>query len=469
MPIASKLGQFLHQQGIDCQSIHHPRSGQFQQAIEMANAVPELTLKAVPLIDRKGPVIAVIPYLAELDLELVNQTLSRQFQILDAQQVSRLFKDCEPGNVPSLGMAYGLPVLIDADVLEHDHCFMQCGCSSTLLKLTGRDLRLVMRGAIKVRVSRWPEVLEQSLGEGLNSCRGNLSLDSVAKKLEKIYKLPPMPETAVRILHLTSDPDSDVFQLAEIIERDPSLSAQIMRYARSALFNYRGELTCIKDAINIVLGFDRVSKLAMGIASAKAFSITQDGPLGLRDFWQHALYTGVLSQALALMADPDLNLSDKDAYLNGLLHNFGVLLIGHLFPPEFKMLNKLRESEPEASMQQIEQQVFGIGSAQEFIALGHGSMGAILLKMWGMPESTVKVAAMHQNLQYEGEHFAEVKLVQLANYLLAQYGIGDEPQEHDVSHLFEALGIEDEKAFALAELTVDQCRSLDGMAAQMVA
>lgn len=469
MPIASKLGQFLLQQGIDCQPIHHPRSADFQQAIERANAVPELTLKAIPLLDRKGPVLAVIPYLADLDLPLVNQTLGRQLQVLGDVQVSRLFKDCEPGNIPALGMAYGLPVLVDTDVLDFDHCFVRCGCSSTLLKLSGKALNLVMRGAIKVRVSHWPEVLTNTVGEGVNTGAGNLSLDSVAKKLEKVYKLPPMPETAVRILHLISNPDSDVFELAETIERDPSLSAQIMRYARSALFNYRGELTSIKDAINIVLGFDRVSNLAMGIASAKAFSISAEGPLGLREFWQHALYSGVLSQALALMADPALHLDDKDAYLNGLLHNFGILLIGHLFPPEFKLLNKLRESAPEASMQQIEQQVFGIGSAQEFIALGHGSMGAILLKLWGMPESTVKTAAMHQNLNYEGEHEAEVKLVQLSNYLLAQYGIGDEPQEIDASPLFMALGIDQDKAFALAELTVDQCRSLDGMAAQMVA
>lgn len=469
MPIASKLGQFLLQQGIDCQPIHHPRSASFQQAIEQANVVPELTLKAVPLLDRKGPVLAVIPYLAELDLNVVNETLGRDFQVIDEARISRLFKDCEPGNIPALGMAYGMPVLVDSDVLEFDHCFVRCGCSSTMLKLSGNALQLAMRGAIKVRVSRWPEVLSETLGAGVNSCSGSLSLDTVARKLEKVYKLPPMPETAVRIMHLISDPDSDVFQLAEIIERDPSLSAQIMRYARSALFNYRGELTSIKDAINIVLGFDRVSKLAMGIASAKAFAISTEGPLGLRDFWQHALYAGVLSQALALMADPQLQLDDKDAYLNGLLHNFGILLIGHLFPPEFKMLNKLRESDPEASMQQIEQQVFGIGSAQEFIALGHGSMGAILLKLWGMPEATVKTAAMHQNYGYEGEYQTDVKLVQLANYLLAQYGIGDEPQEMDASPLFEALGIDQDKAFALAELTVDQCRSLDGMAEQMVA
>ncbi len=469
MPVASKLGQYIAKKNIVCQPLHHSKSASFAEAIELANAVPELCIKALPLIDRRGPAIAVLPYLAELDLDLVNETLGRQFQALPVDKASTLFKDCEPGVLPPFAMAYGLPVLVDADVLQQDHCFAASGCASTLLKLPGHALRTIMQGAVKVHMSRWPESSRKALGQGVNACSGNLTLDAVAKKLEKVYKLPPMPETAVRIMHLTSDPDSEVGQLAELIERDPSLSAQIMRYARSALFNYPGELTCIKDAINRVLGFDRVSQLAMGIAAAKAFSIPSEGPLGLQRFWQHALYTGVLSQALALLANPDLELNDKDAYLAGLLHNFGILLIGHLFPPEFKMLNKLRETEPDASMKEIEQQVFGIGAAQEFISLGHGSMGAILLKLWGLPESTIKSAAMHQKPDYDGECMQYVRLIQLANLYLAPFGVGDEPAEMDPEPLLEYFGISAEKAQALADSTIEQCRSLDGMLAHMAA
>jgi len=469
VPVASKLSQYIAKKGIMCQPLHHSRCENFAHAIESANAVPELCLVAYPLIDRQGPVIAVIPYLAELDLDLVNNTLGRQFQLLPVEKASMLFKDCEPGVIPPLAMAYGLPVLVDADALEQDHCFVASGCTTTLLKIPGHALKVAMKGAVRVHMSRWPESGTRSLGAGVNAGSGTLTLDAVAKKLERIYKLPPMPETAVRILHLTSDPDSEVGQLSELVERDPSLSAQIMRYARSALFNYRGELTCIKDAINRVLGFDRVSQLAMGIAASKAFTIPHDGPLGLQRFWQHALYTGVLSQAFALMADPDLELNDKDAYLAGLLHNFGILLIGHLFPPEFKMLNKLRETEPEASMRDIEQQVFGIGSAQQFISLGHGSMGAILLKLWGLPESTIKTAAMHQKPDYSGDEDNYVKLIQLANLYLSAYDIGDEPAMQDPQELLEYFGISEDQAKALADSTIEQCRSLDGMLAHMAA
>lgn len=467
MPIAAKLSQFINRKGILCQPVHHPRSQDFGQAIEQANAVPELCAKCVAIIDRNGPAVAVIPFLADLNLDVLNATLGRNFQTLSQEMTNRLFSDCEPGAYPALAMAYGLPVVIDTAMLENDMVFSASGCSSTLLKIPGTSFRLAMRGAIKGHIAIWPEPLERLPAPDEHNKA--VSLDMVIRKLQRLHQLPPMPETAVRIMHLTSDPDSSVFQLAELIERDPSLAAQVMRYARSALFNYRGELSSIKDAVNIVLGFDRVAQLAMGISAAKAFSIPQDGPLGLTRFWQHALYNGVLSQALALLANPDLMIDDKQAYLAGLLHNFGLLLIGHLFPPEFNMLNRLREDKPEASLQELEGQVFGMGAAQELISFGHSSVGASLLKMWGLPETSIMVAAKHTQDSYSGAHESYVYLVQLANYYLSQQGIGDEPVNYEAGPLLDKLGIQADQAQQLMDTCLEKCHSLDALVANIAA
>ncbi|KZY77337.1 hypothetical protein A3749_00355 [Oleiphilus sp. HI0078] len=473
MPIASRLNQFINHKGLICQQIHHARSLSFAQALEQAQAIPEMSAVPVTLLDEEGPAVAVIPFGTKLDIELINDSLGRSFQILSDENSRKLFKDCETGMYPILATAYGLPIILDTSLLELEFVFSASGCSSTLLKIPGPSFRMAMNGAIKAKVSIWLAGEEPKSGSGQKVSNlphnAGLTLDGIAKKLSRLYKLPPMPETAIRIMHLTSDPDADVFQLAEVIERDPSLASQVMRYARSALFSYRGELTCVKDAVNIVLGFDRVSQLSMGLAAGKAFNIPAAGPLGLKSFWQHSLYSAVLAQALALLADPDIELNERDAYLAGLLHNFGILLVGHLFPPEFQMLNKLREAEPELSMAEIEQQVFGMGGAQEFIALGHASIGAVLLKLWGMPESSITVAGMHQKKDYQGKHQKYVELVQLANALLAAKGIGDEPALHDCEKLMQGLGIQEEQGMALLDSLLEQCQSLDEMIRQMAA
>jgi HD-like signal output (HDOD) protein len=160
--------------------------------------------------------------------------------------------------------------------------------------------------------------------------------------------------------------------------------------------------------------------------------------LGMDNFWRHSLYCAFLCQSLAARSGRDKGL----AYLCGLLHNFGLLLVGHLFPSEFQELNALREINPEASMHSLEQEVFGHSERQDILAVGHGAIGGILHRLWQLPEPVIKAAGMHQHPGYHGEHEEYVLMVQLANALLKEQGIGDEFNQDDIPALTEALGLE---------------------------
>lgn len=62
MPIASRLNQFINHKGLICQQIHHARSLSFAQALEQAQAIPEMSAVTVTLLDEEGPAVAVIPF-----------------------------------------------------------------------------------------------------------------------------------------------------------------------------------------------------------------------------------------------------------------------------------------------------------------------------------------------------------------------------------------------------------------------
>ena len=468
MPIAVKLGQFLSRQNIFVREIHHERVNSLMSAVNQTRVPAEVTLKSELLIDVKGAVMAVLPLPASLDIDAVNQVMGRNFQALTLAQSDRLYTDCESGAHPPVGAAYGIPVIVDESLLEQDLFYIQSGCNTTLLQMDGRAFRSSIAGAVKGEIASWKGQAEAP--EGIASLsNGQLSIDEVAKKLEKLYRLPPMPAIAVKILHLVTDPEASVGELADVIECDPSLAAQIMRYARSALFNYQGEVRNVQEAVNIVLGFERVAHIAMGVAASRAFNISKDGPLGLDSFWRHTLYNAALCQQLAKKLPADANVDPGLAYLVGLLHNFGLLLVGHLFPQEFSLLNKLSEVNPELPMEAIEKQVFGMGSAQDLIALGHGTIGGILLRMWNLPEEVVKSAAMHQCVGYEGDCQNYVHLVQLANCLLKQEGIGDELNAQDPEPLMDALGLPVEQGLQIAQKALESFSDLDAMAAEMAA
>ncbi|HEY9120948.1 MAG TPA: HDOD domain-containing protein, partial [Marinobacter sp.] len=177
-------------------------------------------------------------------------------------------------------------------------------------------------------------------------------------------------------------------------------------------------------------------------------------------FWRHSLYCAFLCQRMAPKCNADKGL----AYLCGLLHNFGLLLIGHLFPQEFSELNTLREANPDASMHSLEQQVFGADDSQQMLAVGHGAIGGILHRLWELPDPVVKAAGMHQHQGYQGEHENYVLMVQLANGLLKEKGIGDEFNPDDLAPLATSLGLSVSDVTALSEEIDKVSGDLDALA-----
>jgi HD-like signal output (HDOD) protein len=109
-------------------------------------------------------------------------------------------------------------------------------------------------------------------------------------RLEETLELPPLPETASRIIELRVDPYADARQLSTVVETDPSLAAQIVSWASSSYYGYSGKVNSVQDAIVRVLGFDLVSNLALGLALGKSLNLPKDAPQGFTRYWQQAVY-----------------------------------------------------------------------------------------------------------------------------------------------------------------------------------
>lgn len=247
-------------------------------------------------------------------------------------------------------------------------------------------------------------------------------LRAVEKRIEQVYELPPMPELGRRILQLQSDPHASAQQLANIVQLDPSLAAQVIRYASSSYYGYSGRITNIQEAIARVLGYDMVLSLSLGLAAGRSFRIPERGPLGLSRFWQHAVISAVLVQKLGAILPESMRPPPGLSYLCGLLHDFGILLLAHLFPPEFQLLNKMAKANPRQSVSELERRLLGMGQARDVLAMGHARIGAWLMGAWKMPEAIQVTLLEHHNPDYLGDYDILVHLVQLADFLLQNDG-----------------------------------------------
>lgn len=285
--------------------------------------------------------------------------------------------------------------------------------------------------------------------------RSNGPLLDIRGRIKRLDKLPPMPEMTQKILRLSGNPDADVKELVGIVELDPSLAAQVMRYASSPFFSYQGKVDSVHTAITRVLGYNTVLNLALGATAARSFRIPRNVAMGLDSFWRHAIFSAALVQALSNAVPKESRPPAGLAYLAGLLHNFGHLLLGHLFKQEFLVLNKFILKYPDKPIEMIEQQVLGTN---------HGAIGAWLMEAWRLPEEIVIAIREHHNECYQDVHAVYPQLVFLADRLLKGHGIGDACDNQVPQSIYDSLEIGEYQAMAITARVMEGAGGLDMMA-----
>ncbi len=232
----------------------------------------------------------------------------------------------------------------------------------------------------------------------------------------QIEKLPLLSGLAARIMELASDPHADAARLAKVIELDPILTSQVIHWATSPLYGYRGKITSVRDAITRVLGFEFVLNAALSLAAMKPLHSPKHGTIGTKMLWTQSLMTVRIMNALSKRMPFEMRPQPREVFLVGLIHNIGFPLLSHQFPNEFKYLNKLIDNNPDLNIFNIEKFTLNID---------HGLLGTWLMRTWNMPSTVVNVVYHHHNPNYQGDDFQLNLLTFLSDCLLGQIGIGD--------------------------------------------
>ena len=296
--------------------------------------------------------------------------------------------------------------------------------------------------------------------ESMESHDKPILLTSLRQRVESTTNLPAMPEVAQALLRLNSDPNGNINDVVEIIETDPSIATQILRYARSAFFGFRGEINSIHQAVTTVLGYGLTIDIALGLSLGKAFSISNYGPMGLYPFWQHSIYSAALIERMIQIMPRQHRPLPGLGFLCGLLHNFGVLLIAHLFKKEASMLQQIILANKDKPVIEIERQVLGTD---------HMEIGTWLMRSWNLQAEIQVAVAEHHHEQYNDEHAAYSRLSLLADRLLQRHNIGDAESTELPEAILSSLGISTQQAEEQLENIINASQDLDQLAQQFAA
>ena len=424
---------------------------------------PSSLVYAVALNDRFGVILALMASHRVLDHQKLSSLMGRKLVPASSAQILSAFRDCDGVFVPPLGEAYGVRTIMDDELVDNDMIYMLAGDARHIIQLRTKDF-ICLQGqaciASGFAVEQTAEPAEPANTENAQEEEGKLGPDAIKALLQDVDKLPPMPEMAQKIFSLAADPYADAKGLAEIINIDPSLTAQVLRYAKSPLFGYTGEVDSIQTAVSRVLGFDMVLNLALGIATSKPFRVQRMGPLGLDGFWRHAIYSAALVQTLAKVVNVEQKPNPSMAYLSGLLHNFGHLIMGQMFKQEFAELNERVQATPDMSVVEIENEIFG---------MGHDELGAIVMEAWGLPEQIVIAAREHHSVNYQGVYDVYPRLVMLADIVLKGHMMGDAHTAEIPAPLLESLGVNEVQILRVMNELLEGCEGFNTMAQQLAA
>lgn len=470
MALAATVNGHLTLAGVGAEVIAHPPTETLQQAAQAAGIDPRHTARAL-LVEAGGrTAMVVLPLSHVLDFAALEAHLGAPPRLLPAARAGAWFPDCDPGCIPPLPQAYDLEAVYDASLFALDWVVLEAGNRSTLVRVDAAGFAHLAGRAPRVAIA----CPNAGLGQGAPGGGAPAPLErltpnrSLRSRIETIYELPPMPQHAQALLALRNRPNAGAEELAALVEHDPSLAAQVLRYARSPLFGYRGRVDSLQDAVARVLGYDMVLNLALGLAALKPFRIPPDGPLGLQAFWRHASLSAALAQRLVRQLPAARRPKAGTAYLCGLLHNFGYLLLGQLFPPEFYLLNRMLAADPQGAVTELEKRVLCRGQAREALCAGHAEVGAWLMERWDMPAAVVTAVRDHHHPEAAGEHAVCAHLVLLADRLLKAQGLGDGDGAELPPELLERYGLQPEALQDAAAQLLEACEA-DDPAGQWVA
>jgi len=205
------------------------------------------------------------------------------------------------------------------------------------------------------------------------------------RNVQAIPFLPSLPAIAAEVMRAVNSPRSSANQLSAVISRDPALTGRILRMANSAFYGMPRQVDSLDFGI-VVMGMAKVRDLALSLSITRALAkVRQCGDFTGAHFWEHSAACSAIARAVA--AGIALNVG-HDAFMGGLLHDMGKILLANYYHDQFE------ESMMLAAAERIPWRV----AEERVLGVDHALIGSWLAERWNLPEKFVDVIRWHHDV-----------------------------------------------------------------------
>jgi len=208
-----------------------------------------------------------------------------------------------------------------------------------------------------------------------------MSEQNIFELIKDNKELSSLPQVLAEVIRVADDDDSSAGDIAEVIMKDPALSARILRIVNSPFYGSMREISSINQSV-VTLGTRAVKALALSAGLYRLFDTDRVVVDRLR-FWRHSLEVAIASREIANLCSYR---PAEEAYVTGLMHDIGLLIMEVSFEEQFRRVWRLVTSGE--SLVRLEEANWGTN---------HARVGKFLLDQWNIPVFIGEAVARHHD------------------------------------------------------------------------
>jgi len=273
----------------------------------------------------------------------------------------------------------------------------------------------IVRLSIRYRLRHFHVAKGTAAPMAPSSDRRPVNSQEIMAKIDRIdVKLPEVPSLVFELNEIIADPMSSAGDMAQVVNKSPSLTATLLKIVNSAFYGFRSKIDSISRAV-MLMGSKEVSNLAMGVTIMETFRSIPKEIIDVASFLEHNLACGTVARILAAHGNVA---PTEQLFVSGMLHDIGRLILCKYFP-QFAKLTFEHAAQSGLPLLKAEQAVLGCT---------HMHLGKKLLNKWKLPYTLENNIYYHHNPSASPSPAMAVTL-QVADMIVHGMGIGSSGEQ----------------------------------------
>jgi len=234
--------------------------------------------------------------------------------------------------------------------------------------------------------------------------------------VSRVKDLPTLPSVVLKVNQALMDSSATIGYVSGIVGKDPALTSKVLRLANSSYYGFSYHVDTLSRAIT-VLGFNTIRSLATTVSVFKIFGTKVFDSLDMKGLWHHSLGCAIASKALVRTMETEIQ---EKAFVCGLIHDIGKVVIAQNLPEETGEVLKRLEDGNAPDMAETE---------KDLIGFTHADAGAFMAERWHFPKEFSEAIRLHHSAAVSRDEPAEgpsvlTYAVYAGNQVAKELGLG---------------------------------------------